>query len=472
MPDGATDPGAPEFGVLLRALRAERRLTQEQLSALAAPVSVRTIQDLERGKNRSARQATALDLARALELTGVDRRAFLNAAAGSPRPRPTTPPSESPVPSVGTPPTERRNGSDPGPPTGDQDVFPSMQQQARGKPWHRRRHARTAGIAVLVAVVLTVTALVVMQALTAPTTSTSSPAAGTPPLPCLHGSAAGDGLAAHTTAGGIPRTLMRNPGGLLTIGQLGRATPWTEVATDPLTSAPAFTELGDGTLAVYTAECQHTTLHRTVVTGTTTSGWEAVATATPVGFPPAVVETPDGVVFVFYVDDRGDVYAQTTSTGARPGGWEKIGSGLTSGVVGIVRSGTNDVQIFSRDEDGNVIKALHQPSAGWSDWSPLVPPVAMAELTTPGVAVISAEDLELAILGHNGHVFDVQWHKGKWGRWTDLGAPGTGLVSSPVVVFDGADAVTVAVRTSGTAVAQTARPLTATEWPDWSEFET
>src|SRR5215469_14548767 len=63
---GRPDPG---FGVLLRALREEARLTQEEL-AVAAGVSVRTVSDLERGVNRTARKATAVLLAAPLGLAG------------------------------------------------------------------------------------------------------------------------------------------------------------------------------------------------------------------------------------------------------------------------------------------------------------------------------------------------------------------------------------------------------------------
>src|SRR5499433_766684 len=61
----------PELGFadLLRQLRAGARLTQEEL-AEAAGLSPRSVSDLERGINRTARKETALLLAGALGLTG------------------------------------------------------------------------------------------------------------------------------------------------------------------------------------------------------------------------------------------------------------------------------------------------------------------------------------------------------------------------------------------------------------------
>jgi transcriptional regulator with XRE-family HTH domain len=55
------------FRDLLRQLRAGARLTQEEL-AEAAGVSPRSVSDLERGINRTARKDTALLLADALSL--------------------------------------------------------------------------------------------------------------------------------------------------------------------------------------------------------------------------------------------------------------------------------------------------------------------------------------------------------------------------------------------------------------------
>ena len=72
------------FAGLLRQLRAEARLTQEEL-AEAAGLSPRSVSDLERGINRTARKDTALLLADALGLTGPRAGAVRR---GGPRPRP------------------------------------------------------------------------------------------------------------------------------------------------------------------------------------------------------------------------------------------------------------------------------------------------------------------------------------------------------------------------------------------------
>ena len=69
------------FAGLLRQLRAEARLTQEEL-AEAAGLSPRSVSDLERGINRTARKDTALLLAGALELTGSAGDLFVAAARG------------------------------------------------------------------------------------------------------------------------------------------------------------------------------------------------------------------------------------------------------------------------------------------------------------------------------------------------------------------------------------------------------
>jgi transcriptional regulator with XRE-family HTH domain len=74
-------PPALEFSGLLRQLRAEARLTQEEL-AEAAGLSPRSVSDLERGINRTARKDTALLLADALSLTGPRRELFVAAARG------------------------------------------------------------------------------------------------------------------------------------------------------------------------------------------------------------------------------------------------------------------------------------------------------------------------------------------------------------------------------------------------------
>ena len=69
------------FGGLLRLLRDEARLTQEEL-AEAAGLSPRSVSDLERGINRTARKDTAVLLAGALGLAGPVRELFVAAALG------------------------------------------------------------------------------------------------------------------------------------------------------------------------------------------------------------------------------------------------------------------------------------------------------------------------------------------------------------------------------------------------------
>jgi len=69
------------FAGLLRQLRAEAKLTQEEL-AEAAGLSPRSVSDLERGINRTARKDTALLLAGALGLTGPGEELFVAAARG------------------------------------------------------------------------------------------------------------------------------------------------------------------------------------------------------------------------------------------------------------------------------------------------------------------------------------------------------------------------------------------------------
>jgi class 3 adenylate cyclase/tetratricopeptide (TPR) repeat protein/DNA-binding XRE family transcriptional regulator len=69
------------FGGLLRRLRDEAGLTQDEL-AEAARVSQRAISDLERGVNATARKDTALLLAAALGLDGPARELFVAAARG------------------------------------------------------------------------------------------------------------------------------------------------------------------------------------------------------------------------------------------------------------------------------------------------------------------------------------------------------------------------------------------------------
>jgi transcriptional regulator with XRE-family HTH domain len=72
---------ALSFAGLLRLLRTEARLTQEEL-AEAAGVSPRSVSDLERGISRTARKDTARRLAEALNLTGPEHEVFVAAARG------------------------------------------------------------------------------------------------------------------------------------------------------------------------------------------------------------------------------------------------------------------------------------------------------------------------------------------------------------------------------------------------------
>ena len=69
------------FGGLLRQLRNDAGLTQEELAA-AAQVSQRAVSDLERGINHTARRDTAALLAEALNLAGPVRPLFAAAARG------------------------------------------------------------------------------------------------------------------------------------------------------------------------------------------------------------------------------------------------------------------------------------------------------------------------------------------------------------------------------------------------------
>ena len=75
------EPPAPGFAGLLRQLRAETKLTQEEL-AEAAGLSPRSVSDLERGINRTARKDTAEMLAGALGLAEPARTLFVAAARG------------------------------------------------------------------------------------------------------------------------------------------------------------------------------------------------------------------------------------------------------------------------------------------------------------------------------------------------------------------------------------------------------
>lgn len=75
------EPPAASFAWLLRQLRVESRMTQEEL-AYKAGLSPRSISDLERGISRTARNATANLLADALAIGGSVRMAFVAAARG------------------------------------------------------------------------------------------------------------------------------------------------------------------------------------------------------------------------------------------------------------------------------------------------------------------------------------------------------------------------------------------------------
>jgi transcriptional regulator with XRE-family HTH domain len=73
------------FAGLLRQLRLEARLTQEEL-AEAARLSSRSISDLERGIHRTARKDTAILLADAFGMAGQLRQVFVAAARGKAEP--------------------------------------------------------------------------------------------------------------------------------------------------------------------------------------------------------------------------------------------------------------------------------------------------------------------------------------------------------------------------------------------------
>jgi transcriptional regulator with XRE-family HTH domain len=81
-PGMVTEQPALSFAGLLRQLRAEARLTQEELAA-AAGVSVRSVSNLERGINRTAHKDTAVLLAGALGLAGPAEELFVAAARGN-----------------------------------------------------------------------------------------------------------------------------------------------------------------------------------------------------------------------------------------------------------------------------------------------------------------------------------------------------------------------------------------------------
>ena len=74
------------FAALLRQLRAEAKLTQEELAA-AAGVSPRSVSNLERGINRTAHKDTAVLLAGALGLTGRRKNCSWRRPAVMSRPR-------------------------------------------------------------------------------------------------------------------------------------------------------------------------------------------------------------------------------------------------------------------------------------------------------------------------------------------------------------------------------------------------
>jgi transcriptional regulator with XRE-family HTH domain len=76
-----TEPSALSFAGLLRRLRAQAKLTQEELAA-AAGVSARSVSNLERGINRTAHKDTAVLLAGALGLAGPAAGLFVAAARG------------------------------------------------------------------------------------------------------------------------------------------------------------------------------------------------------------------------------------------------------------------------------------------------------------------------------------------------------------------------------------------------------
>src|SRR5262252_6873777 len=78
---GVADLPLVSFGGLLRQLRGEAGLTQEELAA-AAGLSARSVSDLERGVHRTARRDTARLLADALGLSGEARAGFEDAARG------------------------------------------------------------------------------------------------------------------------------------------------------------------------------------------------------------------------------------------------------------------------------------------------------------------------------------------------------------------------------------------------------
>src|SRR5262245_7714239 len=81
-PGMVTEQPVLSFAGLLRRLRAEARLTQEELAA-AAGVSPRAVSNLERGFSRTAHKDTAVLLAGALGLAGPAEELFVAAARGT-----------------------------------------------------------------------------------------------------------------------------------------------------------------------------------------------------------------------------------------------------------------------------------------------------------------------------------------------------------------------------------------------------
>jgi tetratricopeptide (TPR) repeat protein/transcriptional regulator with XRE-family HTH domain len=75
------EPSSESFAALLRHLRAEANLTQEELADKAG-ISSRSVSDLERGINQTARRDTARMLADAFELSGQARMKFEAVARG------------------------------------------------------------------------------------------------------------------------------------------------------------------------------------------------------------------------------------------------------------------------------------------------------------------------------------------------------------------------------------------------------
>src|ERR1700691_3140620 len=76
-----TEQPSLSFAGLVRQLRREVKLTQEEL-AEAAGLSPRAVSDLERGINRTARKTTAVQLASALGLADPVSVMFVAAARG------------------------------------------------------------------------------------------------------------------------------------------------------------------------------------------------------------------------------------------------------------------------------------------------------------------------------------------------------------------------------------------------------